>query len=146
MAMELEYIFRIAILLVVVTVVIGMILMFRDQISNAIKEFLKNLGGNQPSTQFPKLIDKGSGTFTSQEIATYIQSCYSTVTAMQPGEIPIGVTNCYILKGNFNADSPNILQGISDSSLRSKVTVTADFSKGVAIVAYQDPEGKILVK
>ena len=144
--MELEYIFRIAILLVVVAVVIGLILTFKDQISNTINKFLSNLWGSKNNSQFPKLVDKGSGTFTSQEIDTYIQSCYSSITSMQPGEIPIGITNCYILKGNFNADSSGILQGIPDVSLRNKITISADFSKGVAVIAYQDPQGILLVK
>jgi hypothetical protein len=144
MAMELEYIFRIIILLVVVAVVIGMILTFKDQISNIINQFLKNLVGNKQNTQFPKLVDKGTGTFTSTEIITYIQSCYSVITALPVAERT--TTDCYILKGNFNANSAAIMQGISDSTLKNKVTISADFSKGVAIVGYQDPQGTILVR
>lgn len=146
MAMELEYIFRIAILLVVIAVVIGLILNFRSDISNTINQFIQNLLGQKTNPQFPKLIDKGNGTFTSQEIVTYIQSCYSTITSMSAAQIPPGITNCYILKGNFNANSVDILQGISDPNLRNKVTITADFSKGVAVVSHQDPQGIILVK
>lgn len=142
--MELDYIFRILILLVVVAVVIGLILSFKDQISNMIGQFLKNLGGNKTTPQFPKLIDKGTGTFTSIEVVTYIQSCYSAINTMQVAERIS--TDCYILKGNFNANSAGILQGISDSVLRSKVIISADFSKGVAVVAYQDPQGNILVR
>jgi hypothetical protein len=143
-AMELEYIFRIAILLVVVAVVIGMILAFKDQISVIISKFLGNLAGNKQNPQFPKLIDKGTGTFTSMEIVTYIESCFSAMNALPVAERV--TTDCYILKGNFNANSGDIIQGINDAALKNKVTVTADFSKGVAIVGYQDPEGTISVR
>jgi hypothetical protein len=144
MAMELEYIFKIIILLVVVAVVIAMILSFKDQISIIINQFLKNLAGGKQNPQFPKLIDKGTGTFTSMEIVTYIQSCYSTMNALPVADRT--TTDCYILKGNFNANSGAIMQGISDVTLRNKLTITADFSKGVAVVGYQDPQGTIIVR
>lgn len=145
MAMELEYIFKIMILLVVVAVIIGLVLSFRDQISNMIKQFLQNLGGGKQTFQL-KIIDKGTGVFTSKEVATYIQSCYAATTSMSAAEIPAGVTNCYVLRGNFNVDKSTILQSITDSSLQDKVNISADFSTNAVIVAYQDPEGIILVK
>lgn len=141
--MELEYIFMIFIMLIVVAVIIGLILTFKDQITATINQYLGNLAGNKNNPQFPKLIDKGSGTFSSLEVDTYINSCYTAITASPIAERK--TTDCYILKGNFNADANGILQGLR-SDLKGNVTVTADLSRGVAVIEYQDPQGTILVK
>lgn len=146
MAMELEYIFKILIMLIVVAVMIGLILTFRDQIAALTKSYLcffsNSCGNNQ--TQFPKLIDKGTGTFTSGEISTYVQSCYTTINSLSIDQRV--TTNCYILRGNFNANANDILQSITDSSLKDKVSITADFTKNAVVITYQDPQGIVLVK
>lgn len=145
--MELEYIFRIGILLVVVIVVIGMILTFKDQISNMIKNIICQMTNTctNGGLKFPIIEEKTSGTFTSAEIATHIQSCYSTISSLSPSDIPAGLTNCYILKGNFNVNSQSIIQSITNPDLRNKVTITSDFT-GAVIIQYKDPDGIILVK
>lgn len=145
MAMELEYIFKILIMLIVVAVIIGLILTFRDQIVAIIKTYIPSLtGGGNQTPQFPKLIDKGTGTFLSGEVASYIQSCYSAITALPIDQIT--TTNCYILRGNFNVNANDILQSVTDSSLRTKVNITADFTQNAVVITYQDPQGIILVK
>jgi hypothetical protein len=144
MAMELEYIFKILIMLIVVAVIIGLILTFRDQIVALMKTYLKIFSGNNQTSQFPKLIDKGTGTFLSGEVGSYVQSCYTAINSLQVSER--ATTNCYILRGNFNANVNDILQSITDSSLRTKVNITADFTKGAVVIEYLDPQGTILVK
>lgn len=141
--MELEYIFKIFIMLIVVAVIIGLILTFRDQIVALTKSYIQSLYGGNKIPNFPQYYE---GTFTSINLATYIQSCYSAITSLPIDQIPAGVTNCYILHGNFNADSVSILNGISDSDLRGKINITADFSKDVVVISYQDPQGIISVK
>jgi hypothetical protein len=142
--MALEVIFRILILIVVVAVVIGMILTFRDQIAAMITQFLQQILGQKPSSNFPIVKDSGSASFSSGEIATYIQSCYSTIEALSPADRT--TTNCYILTGNFNANANSIRQSILDSNLRNNLNITTDFSRGVATIQYLDPQGIILVK
>jgi len=152
MAMELEYIFKIGIMLVVVAVVIGLIFTFKDQISNSIKNVLCQMT-NTCSGGIMKLTvkecccstcDKQSP-FSSSEIATYIQSCYSSITSVSPADIPPGVTDCYVLKGNFNADSSSVIQLITNPDLKTKVLITSDFTSAV-VISYKDPDGTILVK
>ena len=142
--MALDYVFKIIIMMVVVAVVIGLILTFKNQITTTIAKFLSNLWGGNTGNQFPQLIDKGSGTFSSGEVATYIQSCYSVVSSTEVAERK--TTDCYILKGNFNVDKNSIISSVTDPTLRSKIIFTADFTKGVAVVEYEDPEDVIFVK
>jgi hypothetical protein len=145
MAMELEYIFKILIMLIVVAVIIGLILTFRDQIVALTKSYLQYFGGgNNQTPQFPKLIDKGTGTFLSGEVGSYVQSCYTAINSLSVDQRV--TTNCYILRGNFNANQDDILKSITDSSLRDKVNITADFAKGAVIIQYLDPQGIVLVK
>jgi len=144
MAMELEYIFKILIMLIVVSVIIGLILTFRDQIVGLIKSYLISFTGRNQTPEFPKLIDKENGTFLSGEVGSYVQSCYSSITSLSVSQRT--TTNCYILRGNFNVNTNDILQSITDSSLRNKVNITADFTKGAVVIQYLDPQGIILVK
>ncbi len=144
MAMELEYVFKILIMLIVVAVIIGLILTFRDQIVALTKSYLQNFAGGNQTPQFPKLIDKGTGTFISGEVASYVQSCYTAINSLSVDQRV--TTNCYILRGNFNANQDDILRSITDSSLKNKVNITADFTKGAVIIQYLDPQGIVLVK
>lgn len=142
--MALEYVFKIIILVVVCAVVIGMILAFRDQISNMITQFLQQTLGQKSSSNFPIVKDSGNNSFSSGEIATYIESCYSSIESLSPADRT--TTNCYILTGNFNADANSITQSIIDPTLRDNLNITTDFSRGVVTIQYLDPQGIILVK
>ena len=133
---------------IVVVIVVGMILTFRDQISGTIIQYIGNLGGNSNSkSQVPMNQIKyapSNSAFSSGEVDTYIDSCYAAISATPAADRT--TTPCYILIGNFTADANGIMQGITIPGLQGKVTVTADFTKDVVVIVYQDPQGIILVE
>ncbi len=139
--MALETVFKVLIMLVTVAVIIALIVRFSDQIKNQVTEFINKLTGKGTGTsQFPKTIEKSS--FTSGEIASYIESCYASITALPETEQKD--TNCFILIGN-SFESAGILDKVSPT-VKSHVTITSGFNRGVVIVDFVDVGNKIIVR
>jgi len=89
--MSLEYIIKMTILLVVVVVVIGLMLKFSSDLKLTIK---KLFGGEKKDVDFPQIIEKND--FSENEVAVYIESCYSTMMSLKESEQKDTV--CYLLK------------------------------------------------
>jgi len=138
--MALETIFKILILLVAVAVIIGLIISFSDQVRNIVKGFINKFFGKPATQDFPKQIEKDS--FSASEIASYIESCYSTMTSVPEDEQKD--TNCFLLIGK-SFESSGILERVS-SSIRNNVEIRADFTRGILIIGFQDVGNKIIVR
>jgi len=137
--MSLEYIVKIMILLVVVAVVIGLIIKFKDDI----QIFMGNIfGRNEVKHNFPEI--KGKNSFSPGEISVYIESCYSTMASLPEDEQSDIV--CYLLdsKTGFSLTGQEIMNSVS-SDLKDKVEITASFGRDIIKVEYQDIGNKILV-
>jgi|SRR3989338_374231 len=140
--MALEMIFKILILLVTVAVIVGLIIRFSDDTRNVVKGFICKVFGCKTSVQeFPKTVEKDA--FTSGEIATYIESCYNTITALPETEQPPSV-NCFLLIGR-TFESAGITDRVSPS-IRNNVVIQADFTRGILVIQFQDPGNKIIVR
>jgi hypothetical protein len=138
--MALETIFKVLILLVAVAVIIGLIISFSDQVRNIVKEFINKYFGKNPTQEFPKQIEKDS--FASGEIASYIESCYTSMTSIPEGDQKD--TNCFLLIGK-SFESSDILEKVSPS-IRNNVEIKADFTRGILIIQFQDVGNKIIVR
>jgi len=145
--MALEYIFKILIMLVVVAVIVMLIVQFSNEIRQAVQGFVckfsNTCGGT--SDEFPKNIEQDS--FTSGEIATYIDSCLSSNLAKPEGEQK-GIV-CYTLLAAkapyFDANKDSILSSISPN-IRDKVSIDTDFSKHYIKIEFEDISNGIIVE
>lgn len=138
--MALETIFKVLILLVAVAVIIGLIMTFSDEVRNIVKEFIGKFFGKSPTQEFPKQVEKDS--FSAGEIASYIESCYTTMTSVSETEQKD--TNCFLLIGK-NFESSGILEKVSPS-IRGNVEISADFTRGILIIEFIDVGNKIIVR
>jgi len=139
--MALETVFKILILLVTVAVIIGLIFNFSDQIKNQITGFINQLlGKNQGIPQFPRTVEKQS--FTSGEIASYIETCYTAMTSLPETEQKD--ISCFILVGT-SFQSQGILDRVSPT-IKDHVTITSNFNRGVVIIDFVDLGNKITVR
>jgi len=140
--MSLEYIVKIMILLVVVAVVIGLTIKFKNDIQLLIKNIF---GRDEAKHNFPEI--KGKNSFSPGEISVYIESCYSTMASLPEDEQSDIV--CYLLdsldsKTGFSLTRQEIMNSVS-SDLKDKVEITASFGRDIIKVEYQDIGNKILV-
>lgn len=141
--LALEYIFRIVIMLVTVAVMIGLIYTFSSDIRSSIDKFLSSLFGKSapPGT---KTISQD--TFSSREIATFIDSCYSSNKALPENEQKDTV--CFVLLAKtspyFNVDTNSILNNVSPS-IKNQVDFKTDFTLQYVKIQYQDLGNRIIV-
>jgi len=142
--LALEYIFRIAIILVVVAVVVGLILKFSDTIKKTVSDFIKQIFGEKTTSKFPQNEEKDS--FTSAEVATYIDSCYSYWTSLE--EVDQKDIVCYILLSrtpfNESVSKEGILSSLS-SSIRDNLDVRTDFGLTHLSIKFESLGDRIIV-
>ena len=137
--LALEYIVRLMIVLVVLVVVIGMTIEFKNEIITTVKKFF---GEKNPQINFPQLITKN--TFNPGEISAYIEKCYFTLTALPENKQEDIV--CYLLEATdgFAIEKTDLEKTIS-KDIKDKVNITATFKKSIIKIQYQDIENIILV-
>ncbi|RLB75548.1 MAG: hypothetical protein DRH24_19430 [Deltaproteobacteria bacterium] len=137
--LSLEYIVKVLILLVVVAVVIGMIIKFSDRIKYWVYELFRK---DEQTTEFPKRVTQDS--FSSGEIATYIESCLLTMSSL-PEEEQEDI-DCYILtvNQNFIASPDEVIARLSPETAQ-KTEIQTDFSRDLVIIQYQDIGNKVIV-
>ena len=142
--LALEYIFRVAIMLVVVIVVVALILKFSDTIKKTVSDFIKQMFGEKTTSKFPENKEKDS--FTSAEVRTYIDSCYSYWTSLE--EVDQKDIVCYVLlsKVPFNetVTKGDIVNSLSPS-IRDKVEIKTDFSLTHVSIKFESLGDKIIV-
>lgn len=142
-ALELEYIFRVVIMLVTVAVIVGLVYSFSQDIRSAINKFLSSLFGKS-APPGSKTINQD--TFTAREIATLVESCYSNNMALPENEQKDSV--CYVLLAKtqpyFNADKDSILKNVSPN-IKNQVEFKTDFNMQYLKIQYQDLGNKIIV-
>lgn len=141
--MALETVFKILILIVTVMVIVGLIFTFSDQIRTQVTAFLNQiLGKSQGGINLPQTIEHNS--FTSSEVANYVETCYNTETSIQASDRKD--TNCFVLIGNSFGDNANDVMSNISPSIRDYVTISADFTRGVVIIDFTDIGSKITVR
>lgn len=137
--MSMEYIIKIMILLVVVTVVIGLIVKFKDEIQVMVKNLF---GSNENNHKFPQIIEKNS--FSSGEVSAYIEDCYSFMKSLPEDEQEDII--CYLLQSNNGFTITNVtLKSKLSSELEDKVEIITEFQKDIIKIQYQDIGNEILV-
>ncbi|OIN87617.1 MAG: hypothetical protein AUJ50_02610 [Candidatus Aenigmarchaeota archaeon CG1_02_38_14] len=144
--MALEYVMKLTILLVVVAVVIGIIIKFSDDIKLSFKKFFCIFSPDscRNNLKFPQIIEKSS--FTSGEISTYIESCYSSMASLPESEQED--TTCYLLKANrdFSSISQSDISLSRDLQGLDKVVFKPLWNNGIVItIKYEDVGNRILV-
>ncbi|NCO97458.1 MAG: hypothetical protein GW865_05255 [Candidatus Aenigmarchaeota archaeon] len=94
--------------------------------------------------KFPQIIEKSS--FTSGEISTYIESCYSSMASLPESEQED--TTCYLLKANrdFSSISQSDISLSRDLQGLDKVVFKPLWNNGIVItIKYEDVGNRILV-
>lgn len=140
--MALETVFKILILMVAVLVIVGLILTFSGQIKSQVNSFINQvLGVKQPTSNFPRPpIQKDS--FSAKEIANYAETCYATMTAVDPAD-RTDVT-CFILVAK-SFESNGILDDIPPA-MRNNTIITSTFNTGVVIIDFKDLANEIVIR
>lgn len=142
--LALEFIFRIAILLVVVIVVVALILKFSDQIQKMVSDFIKQIFGEKAKSKFPENKEKNS--FSSAEVATYIDSCYSYWTSLEEVEQEDKV--CYVLLSKIPMNTSVTKEGILERlnpTIKNKVDIKTDFSLPYLSIRFESLGDRIIV-
>jgi len=96
--MALEMVIKWIILSVVALVVIGVVMFFADEI----KEYVKEMFGNNKDVQTEKIV---AAKFSTSQIKTYIQSCWDKTGDKYKDDVI-----CYILKGDVSDVDVDVLQ------------------------------------
>lgn len=131
MALSLEYIVKFIILLVALSAIALLIMHFYNQFIN--RDVLPGNGEKPPKTES---IQKE--TFTSADVARYIESCWSK-TGEESGDLV-----CYILQGGFSASKNDVLSQLPPS-LTDKTEITTDFSGQSVVIDFKDIGDRIVV-
>jgi len=143
--MSLEYIFRIAILLVVVIVMVSLILKFSDTIKKMVSDFIKQIFGEKQTSKFPENKEKNS--FTAGEVKTYIDSCYLYWTSLE--EVDQKDTVCYILLSQVPFNSTGVtkqsLMNVLSSSIKDKVDIKTNFGLTHISIKFESLGDRIVV-
>jgi len=141
--LSLEYIVKVLILLVVVVVVIGLITKFSDQIRFWIKElFCIVTECKKTIKDYPITVTQDS--FSSGEIATYVESCLRDMEELPENEQK-DIT-CYILivTNSFNAFPDEVRDNLS-SDIKNRVEIKSSFDRDLVMIKFQDLGNKILI-
>lgn len=139
--LSLEYIVKVLILMVVIVVVISLIVRFSDDIKNQIIKFFGSQQGcNIPFPAKPEEKD----TFNSKEIATHIESCYSTMTSCSEENQKDIVCYTLLAKNNIIATESEVRASLSQE-INDKTEIKTDFSGSWVKIEFQDVGNKIIV-
>lgn len=140
--LALDMIVKFLIILVVAGVVIGLFMMFASDSKGAVKNmFAPN---NTKETGFPKTIQQNS--FSSGEVANYIESCYSKMSAI-PATEQKDIT-CYVLMANSpfsNFVTSSSVMNAMSSDVRPRTTFNTAFDKDYLKISFVDLGDKIVV-
>jgi len=133
--MALDMVVKFLIVLVVVGIVVGLFIKFSSDSKDAVKDMFT--GKNNTSSGFPKTIQQS--TFSSGQVANYIESCYDTMTSLD--ENSQKDQTCYVLM----ADSPfsgfvtsSGVTGAVDSKMRARVIINTTFSKDYIRITFAE--------
>lgn len=134
-AMEIEYVIRLIIMLVVVAVVIMLIWTFYDET----QIWWCNLMGTCGGTTDAKTEVIKQSLFTTTDVAKYIDSCW-----MMTGEDYSGDFICYVLQGSFEVE-PDSIAPLLRSFPADRLTVQMDFRGESAVIQFKDIGNEIVV-
>jgi hypothetical protein len=133
--LSIEYVIRLIILLVVLSVVTMLILNWYNNVRNP--DILPDGNNIPPNT---RVIEKS--VFTSRNVAKYIDSCYRMAVEKSRDFV------CYVLQGSFDADEAAVrgnVTAVPDINEQLKIRV-ADFSvRQSVVIQFEDLGDKIIV-
>jgi len=135
-SMEMEYVMKLIIMLVVVAAVIGLIWTFYGGTQSWWCKMMGTCGGPPPvgDTEVIK-----QATFTATDVAKYVDSCW-----MRTGDKRSGDFVCYVLQGRFNA-SPEAVAPLLHAFPKEKLLVETDFRGDAAVITFIDIGNKMKV-
>jgi hypothetical protein len=140
--LALDMIVKFLIILVVAGVVIGLFMMFSSDSKDAVKNmFAPN---NTKETGFPKTIQQNS--FSSGEVANYIDSCYSKMSAI-PATQQKDIT-CYVLMANSafsNFVTSSAITGALSADARPRTSFNTTFGRDYLKINFIDIGDRIIV-
>lgn len=133
-AMELEYVVKFMILLVVLVTVIGIISVFYNDIQ---EWWCKTIGtcGDEPVDGKTQVIKQSI--FTASDVAKYVDSCW-----FMTGEEYNDDLVCYVLQGGMEVDEDQIA-GLLRSFPAARMTVKTDFRGDSVVITFLDIGNKI---
>jgi len=143
-SMALDMIVKFIIILVVAGIVIGLFIVFSQDAGDALKCFLFGCDGLTFADEYPKPINKFS--FSSGEIAQYIESCYDTMSEVP--EVNQSDIVCYILMADSQISSSANEEAIRESvpaDIKTKIVFNTNLSKDYVRVEFRELEDKIVV-
>lgn len=130
--LSIEYVIRLIILLIVLTVLSTLILNWYEKAKNP-----DIFNGNDKFQRNTEVVEKD--VFTSRDIAKYIDSCYR-ITGEKSKDFV-----CYVLQGTFEADENSVKTDLI-STPPEKVVFRTDFiNRQSVIIRFQDLGDKIIV-
>lgn len=138
MAMSLDYLGKFVIILVVIGVAIGMILTFRNQISDTTPD----LDDEDPGLEIIKV--SGSHSNSVAKVSSLIQLCHQRSLEKSYEDI-----KCFVARkdsGDFNIGKSE-LEGSLEPDIRNSTTFEANnYDRGSIIINYKSRPQKVLVK
>ncbi len=135
-AMELEYIVKMSLLVLFFAVMAKIVY---DAYWNAQNAMDSTIGpGNEKD---PGTIEVRGVTFTDNQLANYIYSCWS-----RTGEDHQGDLVCYVLEGDFSGVTPSNIQDVNGVPSGHINVTFFDTSKSVAVIKFVDIGNKIFVE
>ncbi len=134
-AMEIEYVMKLIIMLVVVASVIALVLLFSGSASTWWCGLIGTCGGqNGGKTEVVK-----QAVFTASDVAKYTDSCW-----LRTGPEHSGDFVCYVLQGRFEA-KPDSIAPLLRSLPAAKLTVQNDLRGDSAVIQFTDLGDKVTI-
>jgi len=134
--MEMEYVVKLIIMLVVVAAVIGLVWTFYGGTQTWWCKFIGTCTG-PPLAGNTEIIKQA--TFTATDVGKYVDSCW-----MRTGEEHSGDFVCYVLQGRFDA-TPDAVQSSLRSFPKERLLIESDFRGDAAVITFIDIGNKMKV-
>jgi hypothetical protein len=135
-AMEMEYVVKLILMLVVVAAVIALVWTFYGNTQNWWCKMIGTCPEGPPEVKTEVIKQP---LFTASDVAKYVDSCW-----LMTGEDYSGDAVCYVLQGAFEA-GPDSIADLLRSFPADKFTVQTDFRGDSAVVQFKDTGNRITV-